>query len=89
MSCIEREFSEEMTMFVAFPTSEWNFFVVDGLRPILVMILQCDGSWERHSYVQIHTDSRVGGVAPLLGGFGRLNIYAYGVTYADKDLLQP
>jgi hypothetical protein len=59
VSCIEREFSEEMAMFVAFSASERNVFIVNGLGPVLVMILQRDGSWEQLSYVQIKTDLRV------------------------------
>ena len=86
---IERALSEKMSAFVAFPASEQNVFVVNGLGPVLIMIFQYDGSWERFGYVQVHTDSRIRGIAPLLGGFKRLNIYAYGITYVGQDLLQP
>jgi hypothetical protein len=75
-------------MFVAFPTSEWNVFVVDGLGLVLVMIFQCNGSWERLGYVQVHTDSHIRSVASLLGGFGGLNIDANGVANADHMDLQ-
>ena len=82
VSSIERALSEKMTMFVAFPASEWNVFVVDGLGPVLVMVFQCDGSWERLSYVQVHTDSCIRCIAPLLGGFGGLNVDANGIANA-------
>jgi hypothetical protein len=82
VSSIERALSEKMTVFVAFPTLEWNVFVVDGLGPVLIMIFKYYGSQEWLGYVQVHTDACIRGVVPELGGFRRLNIYAYGITYA-------
>ena len=89
MNRVEGAFPEKMTMFMEFLASERNVFVVDGLGPVLVMIFKYYGSRDHLGYVQVHTNARIRGVPPLLGGFGRLNIYAYGVTYAGKDLLQP
>jgi hypothetical protein len=88
VSRIERALSEEVTMFVAFPASKWDVFIVNGLRPVLVMVFQCDGSWERLSYVQVHTDSCIRCIALLLGGFGGLDIDANGVANAGQDLFQ-
>ena len=87
MNNIERAFSEKMAVFMAFSASEQNVFVVDGLGPVLIMIFQYDGSWEQFGYVQVHTDSRIRGIAHLLGGFRRLNIDADGVAYSSHDLL--
>jgi hypothetical protein len=89
VSSIERALSDKMVVFMEFPASEGNVFIVDGLGPVLVMIFQYYGSWECLGYVQVHTDSRIRGKVPLLGGFRRLNIYAYGITYAGQDLLHP
>jgi len=76
-------------MFVAFSASKWDLFIVDGLRPVLIMIFQCNGSWERLSYVQVHTYSCIRCIAPLLGGFGGVDINVDGVANAGQDLFQP
>jgi hypothetical protein len=66
---VEWAVSKKVTMFMAFPAAEWNMLIVDGLRPVLVMIFQRDGAKKRLGYVQIYTYSCIRGVASLLGGF--------------------
>jgi len=56
-------------MFMAFPASEWDVFIINGLDPIFILIFQDNGAWEGFGYVQVDTYACIGGVAPLLGGF--------------------
>jgi len=84
---IEGAFPKQMVVFMAFSASEQNVFVFNGLGPVFVLIFQYDGSWERLSDVQVYTDSRIGGITPLLGCFRRFDIDTNGVAYASQDLL--
>ena len=74
-------------MFMAFPASERNVFIVDGLGLVFVLIFQYDGSWEWLGDIQVYADSHIGGIAPLLGCFRRFDIDTNGVAYASQDLL--
>jgi hypothetical protein len=44
-------------MLMAFPASEWDVLVVNGLGPFFIMIFQENGSWERLGNVHINTYS--------------------------------
>jgi hypothetical protein len=79
---IERALSEKVAMFVAFPAPEGNVFIINGLGPVLVMILQSNGARERLSYVQIYTDLCIRHVAPLLSGFRGLDVDVDGIVDA-------
>ena len=54
---------------MAFPASEGDVLIVNGLGPVFVMILKSDGSRERLGYVKLYAYVCIGGVLPLLGGF--------------------
>jgi hypothetical protein len=67
---VEWAVSKEVAMLMAFPAAEGNMLIVDGLRPVFVVIFQRDGAGKRLGYVQIHAYSGIRGVASLLSGFG-------------------
>ena len=68
VSSIEGAVSEEMSVLMIFPASEWDVFIVDGLGPILVMVFKRYGSQKWLGYVQVYANVFIGGVSPLLGG---------------------
>jgi hypothetical protein len=53
-------------MLMALPASERDVLVVDGLRPVFIVVFQCDGSRKWFSNVHVHTDACVRGIASLL-----------------------
>jgi hypothetical protein len=55
-------------MLMALSTTERDVLIVDGLRLVLIMVLQFDGSREWLGYVHIHIDACVRCIASFLSG---------------------
>jgi len=64
--CIQRAIPEQMAMLMAFSASERYMFIINSLRPFLIMVFQSNGAWERLSYVEVDANARIG-VPSFLG----------------------
>ena len=62
MYIILGEFSNEMSIFMTFPTSEWELLIIDRLDPILVFPGQFNFLKNITGYIHINKDLGIRGV---------------------------